>query len=131
MTRVLAQGVFDLIHPGHIHYLKKSKSEGGELYVVIARDSRLERDCFFSEEERRGLVQAVEHVDEAVLGSEEDIFSTVEKLEPDVITLGGDQKHEPEKVKEKAEKAAGKQIRVTRISEKEGYSSSKIRDFYG
>ena len=67
-------------------------------------------------------------VDKTVLGSEGDIYSTVEKLDPDVITLGYDQSHEEEEVKEMAENATGHEVEIVRVEEKEGYSSSNIRD---
>ena len=43
MTRVMASGVFDLIHLGHISYLEQARSYGDELVVVVARDSTAER----------------------------------------------------------------------------------------
>lgn len=129
--RVMAQGTFDILHPGHLHYLRESKKMGDELLVVIARDSRVgeKKDLHFSEEERREMVEALEVVDQAILGSEGDIYSTVEKVDPDVITLGYDQDHSEMEVREMAERATGHSVEVERIGELEGYSSSKIRDF--
>jgi len=43
MVRVMATGVFDLLHPGHIHYLTEAKKLGDELVVVVARTSTAER----------------------------------------------------------------------------------------
>ncbi len=127
----MAQGTFDILHPGHIHYLKESKALGDELVVVIARDSRAgeKKDLYFSEDERREMVEALEAVDRAVLGSEGDIYSTVREVDPDVITLGYDQEHDEEEVKKMAEKATGHTVEVVRIDEKEEYSSSDIRAF--
>ncbi|MFB6209557.1 MAG: adenylyltransferase/cytidyltransferase family protein [Candidatus Nanohaloarchaea archaeon] len=131
MKKVMAQGSFDILHPGHVHYLRESKKLGEELVVVIARDSRVSgmKDLVFSEQERREMVEALGMVDKAILGSEEDIYSTVEKVDPEVITLGYDQDHREEKVKEMAERATGHDVGVERIDELEGYSSSRIRDF--
>ncbi len=128
MSKVMAQGVFDLLHPGHLHYLRESKNLGEELVVVIARDSRIEKNLYFNEKERREMVQALEMVDQALLGSEESIYDTVEKVSPDIITLGYDQPFETEEVKSMAEKALNKDVEVTRIEEKSDYSSSDIRD---
>lgn len=127
--KVMAQGTFDIIHPGHLHYFRESASQGDELVVVIARDSRVsdKKDLVFSENERREIVGAIEIVDEVVLGSEDDIYSTVEKVDPDVITLGYDQSHEKEEVREMAKEATGHEVEVVRITEKEGYSSSNYR----
>lgn len=127
MQKVMAQGVFDIIHPGHLHYLEKSKAEGDTLTVVLARDSRIEKNTHFDEKERKELVSALKPVDKAVLGSKDDIFSTVKRIDPDVITLGYDQEHDEREVKEMAEEATGHKVSVERISSKGKYSSSNIR----
>lgn len=130
MKKVMAQGTFDILHPGHLYYFQESKKLGDELVVVMARDSRVKqrKDLYFNEEERRKMVEALELVDRAVLGSEGDIYSTVEEVDPDVITLGYDQGHDKEEVREMAEKATSHGVEVVRIGEKEGYSSSDIRN---
>lgn len=126
----MAQGTFDILHPGHLYYFSESAELGDELVVVLARDSRVseKKDTYFDEDERKQMVDALEMVDKTVLGSEGDIYSTVEKLDPDVITLGYDQSHEEEEVKEMAENATGHEVEIVRVEEKEGYSSSNIRD---
>lgn len=130
MTRVMAQGTFDILHPGHLHYLQKSAELGDELVVIISRDSRAkeEKDLHFSEEERREMVQALGPVNTAMLGTEGDIYKTVREVDPDLITLGYDQKHDEEEVANMAKKATGHEVEVERISGLEDYSSSKIRD---
>ncbi|QKQ98529.1 adenylyltransferase/cytidyltransferase family protein [Candidatus Nanohaloarchaea archaeon] len=129
MTKVMAQGTFDILHPGHLHYLQKSAELGENLVVVIARDSRVEdKGLHFTEEERREMVNALKPVDKAILGSEGDIYSTVQQVDPDTITLGYDQDHSEEEVREMAEKATGHEVKVKRISGLEDYSSSNIRD---
>jgi FAD synthetase len=130
VKKVMAQGTFDVLHPGHLHYFEKSAELGEELVVVIARDSRVEerKDLYFTEEERKEMVQGLEVVDEAVLGSEGDIYSTVSRIDPDVITLGYDQSHNEEDVREMAEEATGHSVDALRIDGKEGYSSSDIKD---
>ncbi len=128
MTTVMAQGTFDILHPGHIHYLEQSTKKGDELVVVIARDSRIDKEVHFDEEERQKLVESIQCVDQAVIGSESDIYSTVKDIDPDVITLGYDQDHQEEQVKEMAEKATGHKVDVERISGLKDYSSSNIRD---
>lgn len=127
--KVMAQGTFDLLHPGHIHYLERSAALGEELVVVVARDSRVSdrKELVFDEEERKEMLQALEAVDEAVLGSEGDIYSTVEEIDPDIITLGYDQDHSEEEVRKMAEEATGHEVEVERISGLEDYSSSDFR----
>lgn len=129
MKTVMAQGTFDILHPGHLYYLRESRKLGGELTVVISRDSRVKekKDIYFSEDERREMVEALKMVDKAVLGSEDDIYSTVEKVNPDVITLGYDQGHDEEEVREMAQEATCHEVDVVRIEGKEDYSSSKVK----
>lgn len=126
----MAQGTFDVIHPGHIHYLEQSAQLGDELIVVVARDSRVSdrKELVFDEEERREILAALESVDRAVLGSEGDIYSTVREINPDTITLGYDQDHDKEEVREMAEDATGHKVKVQRISGKSDYSSSEIKE---
>lgn len=126
----MAQGTFDVLHPGHLHYLEKSRELGDELVVVVARDSRAsqERELYFSEEERREMLQRLEVVDRAVLGVEGDIYETVEEIDPDMITLGHDQDHPEEEVRTLAEEATGHDVEVERISSSDKkYSSSEIK----
>lgn len=125
----MAQGTFDVLHPGHIHYLEESAELGDELVVIVARDSRVSdrKDLVFDEEERREILEALEAVERAVLGSESDIYSTVEEVDPDIITLGYDQGHDEEEVRQMAEDATGHEVGVERISGRGKYSSSDIK----
>ncbi|MCW3995900.1 MAG: FAD synthase [Candidatus Bathyarchaeota archaeon] len=96
---VLASGVFDLLHLGHVRFLEAAKNAGGKdakLVVIIARDSTVEktkgRKPIMSEDQRRALVEALKVVDEAILGFEGlEIGGVIEKIKPDVIALGYDQ----------------------------------------
>jgi FAD synthetase len=98
-TVVLASGVFDLLHLGHVRFLEDAKKTGGKnakLVVIIARDSNVEKTKgkkpIMSEDQRRALVESLRVVDEAVLGYEKfDIGEVIEKIHPDVVALGYDQ----------------------------------------
>jgi FAD synthetase len=129
MDTVMAQGTFDILHPGHIHYLKEAAEHGDRLVVVVARDNRVQdkKDLQFDEQERQKMLSALEVVDNAVLGSEGDIYSTVTKIDPDTIVLGHDQHHDEQEVKEMAESATGHTVDTKRASGLEGYSSSDLR----
>ena len=129
MKTVMAQGTFDILHPGHLYYFRKSAELGDKLVVVISTDIRAgeSRDLCFSQGERKEMVNALEVVDKAIIGFEGDIYATVEEVDPDVITLGYDQYHNEDEVREMAKEATGHEVDVERISEKEGYSSSDIR----
>ena len=95
---VLAGGVFDIIHPGHIHTLNAAKALGDILVVVIATDKTArkmkKRPPLHSQESRRELVSCLTMVDMAIIGHEEDIFETVKEVKPNIIVLGYDQIHQ-------------------------------------
>lgn len=117
MTRVMAQGTFDILHPGHLHYLRESKKLGDELFVVIGRDSRMskKKNLVMHENARRQVVEGLKVVDEAVLGSEESIFETVNRIDPDVITLGHDQTFDIHELETTLAVHGHPDIRVVRI----------------
>ncbi len=94
VVRVMATGVFDLLHPGHLYFLTEAKKLGDELVVVVARDQtarRLKREPYVPEQLRREMVEALKPVDRAVLGSTTDIYETVVAEKPTIIALGYDQ----------------------------------------
>lgn len=96
---VLATGVFDIIHPGHLKFLQESKKLGGpraRLVVVVARDrtviKRKGRRPVIPEQSRREMVAALKPVDKAILGREEaDYLGILREVKPDVVSLGYDQ----------------------------------------
>jgi FAD synthetase len=96
MTTVVAQGTFDLLHPGHVHYLEYAATLGDELIVIIARRENVthKEPPVLPNRQRRDLVEALEVVDEARVGHPEDIFVPIEEIQPDLIVLGHDQHHD-------------------------------------
>lgn len=134
MVRVMAQGTFDIIHPGHLHYLRESAALGDELVVVIGRDEKMRqrKDLFFDHDTRRDIVAALEMVDEAQVGLEGDIYKILDVVEPDVVTLGYDQDLDVEHVREKYRELGHEDIDLERMSkyeprEDEIVSSSEIK----
>jgi len=127
-SKVLASGKFDLIHPGHIYYLERSKelAEGSELWVVITHEDNIENNLF-SNRERKEMLEAMEAVDRVMVGeSEVDYVGTIKIVDPDVIALGHDQ---DSKHVENALSALDKKIRIERIDPRkpEKYSSTAMR----
>ncbi|MCJ7488993.1 MAG: FAD synthase [Thermoplasmata archaeon] len=118
MVRVLATGVFDIIHLGHLHYLEESKKLGDELVVIVATDDTVRKrkhEPITPEAMRLELVQGLKPVDRAVLGMDDaDIYEIVTKIEPDIITIGFDQPFEPEKM-EADLKSRGIEAKVIRM----------------
>jgi len=130
MKKVIATGVFDLIHPGHIAFLEEAKKLGDRLIVIIARDATLEgrkKPCI-GEEQRLAVVSALKPVDEAVLGDAGDIYKPIEEINPDIIVLGRNQ-HFSEKEITAGLAKRGLKAKVVRIDahlEGELFSSSRI-----
>jgi len=93
---VVAQGTFDILHPGHVHYLEGAAAMGDRLEVIVARDPNVTHkpDPVLDARQRRDVVDAVGVVDRARLGHPADIFVPIEEIEPDVIALGHDQHHD-------------------------------------
>jgi FAD synthetase len=94
VVRVMATGVFDLLHPGHVYFLSEARKLGDELVVVVARDQtarRLKHEPYTPEHIRREMVEALKPVDRAILGSTTDIYATVVQERPSIIALGYDQ----------------------------------------
>ncbi len=93
MTRVLATGTFDILHPGHLFYLSQASDLGSELYVIVARASMIKHKPkpVLPDAHRLEMVRALKVVDHAVLGSERDIFEPLYEIRPDIIALGFDQ----------------------------------------
>jgi len=123
MVRVMASGVFDIIHPGHVFYLQKAKELGDELFVVIASDKMAERKKrrpIMRQEERALVVSALKPVDGVVIGKDSgDIFDTVKEIEPDIIALGFDQEFD-EKLLEADAKEHKLTIKVVRLPRMNG-----------
>ncbi len=134
---VLASGVFDLLHLGHVKFLEEAKRAGGksaELIVIVARDSTVEKrkgkKPVVPESQRRALVESLKVVDEAILGYESfDIGKVVEKIRPNVIAVGYDQDGMEEVVKKYIEefRLKVKVVKIGKFEEDELDSSSKIK----
>jgi len=132
---VLAGGVFDIIHPGHIHTLNAAKELGDVLVVVVATDNTAvrmkKRRPLHSQEQRQELVNSLKMVDLCLVGQEEDIFKTVNLVRPQIIALGYDQVHQEKFITEGC-KRINLDAKVERLqSPIPESSSSKIQREYG
>lgn len=119
MVRVLATGVFDILHSGHLHYLREARAMGDELLVVVACDDTVRRrkhEPITSEAMRAELVGAMKPVDRAMVGEKGDPYRIVLELRPDIIALGYDQDFD-EKSLERDLLERGLEVEVKRVSE--------------
>ena len=132
---VLAGGVFDIIHPGHIHTLNAAKALGDVLVVAIATDKTAQkmkkRQPLHNQELRCELVNSLSMVDVAIIGHEADIFETVKEVKPNIIVLGYDQIHQEKFISDGC-KRINLDVKIVRLqSPVPELSSSDIEKEYG
>lgn len=123
---VLASGVFDIIHPGHLYYLRQSKSLGDKLVVVVTSDKTAKKQgkkTLFSQTERQALISSLAFVDKVMIGREGQTLESVLEINPDIVALGYDQWHNVNDLKHKLS-ALGFTGEIVRIKQYRNYSSS-------
>jgi len=129
--RVLAFGTFDIIHPGHIDFLKSAKKEGDELFVIFSRDATVQKrkgnTPHFDEEIRKYHVQKLGIANQVILGEPQDYLKIPKQIDPHVIVLGYDQEAPTKILKENFPQA--KIVRLTPHFP-EQFKSSKLRDIF-
>lgn len=95
---VFTNGCFDLIHVGHVRYLKEAKNLGDVLIVGINSDasvSRIKPDRpIVPQDQRAEIVAALESVDYVILFDEATPYELIRSIQPDVLVKGGDWKRE-------------------------------------
>ncbi len=129
---VLAFGTFDILHPGHISYLQQAKVLGERLVVVVATDKNVVkvkgRLPMNSQQQRKEVVGALRFVDQAFVGFEDDMIKSVERVKPDVVALGYDQRPSDWELREKLSKR-GIKAKIVRLEPylPEEYKTTKIR----
>lgn len=130
MTTVVATGVFELIHPGHILFLEEARKLGDRLVVIVASDRKAaeKRRLVIPAEQRLHVVKSLKPVDDAMVGDSEDMFKPILKVKPDVIALGRDQKFDDDELRRMLAER-GLNVKVVRIREywdKPLHASKKI-----
>jgi FAD synthetase len=124
MVKVMATGTFDLLHMGHIYYLREAKKLGDILVVVVATDStvqKLKHDPITLQESRVNLIKELKMVDEVYLGHDDDMYKIVQEIKPDIIALGFDQIHNDTTIKNELKKRK-LNVKVVRLPKYEGGS---------
>jgi FAD synthetase len=118
--RAVAQGTFDILHPGHRHYLDEAAAMADELHVIVARAENVTHKPapVVPGPQRVEMVDALGVVDDARLGHPEDFFVPIADIDPDVIVLGHDQHHDADAVRESLADR-GISCEVTRASARE------------
>jgi len=96
---VFTNGVFDIIHRGHVSYLNEAKALGDYLIVGLNADAsvkRLKGDTrpVNKEEDRKFVMENLKAVDEVIIFTEDTPFNLISKIIPDILVKGGDWKED-------------------------------------
>ncbi|MEM2918556.1 MAG: adenylyltransferase/cytidyltransferase family protein [Candidatus Altiarchaeota archaeon] len=132
MKKVVATGVFGILHPGHLLFLREAKKLGDKLIVIVARDENVKKKkndfLIIPEKQRLEIIKAIRYVDMAILGDEKDIFKPIERIKPDIIVLGKNQEIDEAFLEEELKKRnlKAKVIRIKKFFSGELNSTSKI-----
>jgi rfaE bifunctional protein nucleotidyltransferase chain/domain len=125
---VFTNGVFDLLHPGHVRYLQAARSEGDALIIAVNSDRSVRAikgptRPVNPEGERAEILTALRCVDAVVIFDEETPAEIVRAVQPDVLVKGADWAHDAIVGRDTVEARGG---RVVRIAVEQGWSSSAI-----
>jgi D-beta-D-heptose 7-phosphate kinase/D-beta-D-heptose 1-phosphate adenosyltransferase len=125
---VFTNGVFDLLHPGHIRYLRAARAEGDALIVGLNSDRSVRAikgpaRPITPEHERAEILAALACVDGVVVFDEDTPAEIIARLQPDVLVKGADWAADAIVGRETVEQRGG---RVVRIPVEQGWSTSEI-----
>lgn len=125
---VFTNGCFDILHVGHIRYLRKAKTQGDVLVVGLNTDRSVkmikgEKRPVMPEKERAEVLSALEIVDYVVLFDEPDPLRLIAALKPDILVKGADWPKSRIIGREIVEKSGGRVVRVPLVT---GASSSGV-----
>lgn len=120
MVRVMAVGVFDLLHAGHLHYLEEAKSLGDHLTVVIAHDDTVrirKHEPVTNHDLRKRMVAGLKPVDHAIVGNPPSLpmYEILPLVEPDIIALGYDQEHAEAAIRAGLDERGFNHIKLVRV----------------
>jgi len=93
---VFTNGVFDILHLGHVHYLQEARMLGDLLIVGINDDSSVKRlnkgpeRPIHDEQARAGVIDALRCVEAVIVFADDTPASLIEAIQPDVLVKGGD-----------------------------------------
>jgi D-beta-D-heptose 7-phosphate kinase/D-beta-D-heptose 1-phosphate adenosyltransferase len=129
-TIVFTNGVFDLLHPGHVRYLQQARALGDALIVGVNSDRSVRvikgpTRPITSEDERAELIAALACVDAAVVFDEDTPRQLIAALQPDVLVKGADWAEDAIVGRDIVEARGG---RVVRVPIESGYATTSIID---
>jgi D-beta-D-heptose 7-phosphate kinase/D-beta-D-heptose 1-phosphate adenosyltransferase len=92
---VFTNGCFDILHVGHVRYLKEARAMGDKLIVGLNSDASVKRlkgagRPVVSQADRKEVLEALESVDEVYIFDEDTPLELIKKVQPQVLVKGGD-----------------------------------------
>jgi D-beta-D-heptose 7-phosphate kinase/D-beta-D-heptose 1-phosphate adenosyltransferase len=127
---VFTNGVYDLVHPGHVQYLEAARAEGDRLIVAVNSDRSVRANKgpsrpILPEQERAELIGALTCVDAVVIFDAETPAAVIAAIQPDVLVKGADWTHDAIVGRDVVEARGGRVVRMTLT---DGFSTSRIVD---
>jgi D-glycero-beta-D-manno-heptose 1-phosphate adenylyltransferase len=127
-TVVFTNGVFDLLHPGHVRYLQRARALGDALIVGVNSDRSVRaikglQRPITPEAERAEILAALAPVDAAVIFDEDTPHAIIAAIQPDILVKGADWAEDAIVGRDIVEARGG---RVVRMPIEPGYSTSGI-----
>ena len=129
-TVVVTNGVFDLLHPGHVEYLQEASELGDTLVIALNSDASVKElkgspRPIISELERAYMLASLEYVNKVIIFEETEALNTLLAIQPDIYVKGGDYNIDTINQKERhALEARGVEIRILKF--KTGFSTTKM-----
>jgi rfaE bifunctional protein nucleotidyltransferase chain/domain len=125
---VFTNGVFDLLHPGHVRYLRAARALGDALIIGLNADESVRRNKgpdrpINSQDERAEILCALECVDAVVVFVEDTPAEIIRHVQPDVLVKGADWAEDAIVGRDTVEARGG---RVVRVAVEQGYSTTAI-----
>ena len=128
---VFTSGVFDLVHAGHLEYLKEARRYGGSLIVGVNTDKsakKLEKGPsrpFNNADDRAKLIASLRYVDGVILFNEDTPNALLKALKPNLFVKGGDYS---ENFLRKTDLSGVKDVELKIVPLKKNYSSTRLID---
>ena len=125
---VFTNGVFDILHPGHVRYLREARALGDALIVGLNADASVRSNKgperpINSEQDRAEILAALDCVDGVVIFNEDTPAEIIEALQPDVLVKGADWGEDAIVGRDTVEARGG---RVVRVPIEKGFSTTSI-----
>jgi rfaE bifunctional protein nucleotidyltransferase chain/domain len=127
---VFTNGVFDILHPGHLRYLQEARALGDALIVGLNSDASVRRNKgperpINRQEERAEILEALECIDAVVIFDEETPAEIIRAIQPDILVKGADWAEDAIVGRDTVEARGG---RVVRVALEQGFSTTSIID---